>query len=191
MNRRKAIGHILLAGAGGGIIAAGYKWHDWHKAPDMAFVEANKSLIAALAETIIPATDTPGAIEAGVPDFIIVMLKDCTETKSKNKFINGLKELQAYSLSNYDKPYENCTAEQQYSILKHFEERDKPWSGIMGKIQNRFLGRPFFATLKHYTVEGYGTSMIGSTKGFIWLPVPGRYLGCIPMQPGQRSWATK
>lgn len=191
MNRRKAIRNILLAGAGGSLLTAGYKWYDWNKTPDISFVNDHRSLIAALAETIIPATDTPGATEAGVPDFIIIMLNDCTDRKSKNKFINGLKDLQSYSLSAYGNIYEKCTAAEQYAILKRFEKQDKPWPGLLGKAQNRFLGRSFFATLKHYTVEGYGTSQLGATKSFAWLPVPGSYQGCIPLQQGQRSWASK
>lgn len=192
MNRRKAISRILFAGVGGGLIASGYKWYDWNKTPDISFVKQNEEMITALAATIIPATqDSPGAREAGIAPFIIKMLEDCTDIKSKNKFIDGLKELKAYSLSKYSKSYEHCSEEEQYAMLKQVEKRDKPWLGLMGKVQNRFLGRSFFTTLKHYTVEGYATSWLGATKAFVYVPVPGSYRGCIPLQPGQRSWASK
>lgn len=192
MKRRTAIGRIVLLG--GGTVAAwsGYKWYDWNKTPDLTFVKQNEALLIALAETIIPATpDAPGAKEAGVGPFIIKMLEDCTDIKSQNKFINGLKDLQAHSLSKYNRPYEHCREEEQYAMLKQVEKEDKPWSGLMGKVQNRFLGRSFFTTLKHYTVEGYGTSSLGATKGFVYVPVPGSYRGCIPLQSGQKSWASK
>lgn len=192
MKRRTAIGRIVLIG--GSTVAAwsGYKWYDWNKTPDISFVQQNEELITALAETIIPATpDSPGAREAGVGPFIIKMLEDCTDIKSKNKFIDGLKELKAHSLSKYNKSYEHCSEEERYTMLKQVEKQDKPWPGLIGKVQNRFLGRSFFTTLKHYTVEGYGTSRLGATKAFVYVPVPGSYHGCIPLQPGQKSWASK
>src|ERR1700754_4175452 len=101
MKRRKAIGRIALAGVAGVAAFSGYKWYDWNKTPDYGFAEEHTALIAALAETIIPATDTPGAKEAGVPEFIMIMLRDCTPVTWKNRFIDGLKEVQAYSKNKY------------------------------------------------------------------------------------------
>src|SRR5882757_8378861 len=84
MKRRKAIGRILMVGGGGVAAYSGYRWYDLKKSPDLASLEQHRNLIADLAEAIIPATDTPGAKEAGVHDFIIMMIKDCTEVKSQN-----------------------------------------------------------------------------------------------------------
>jgi hypothetical protein len=190
INRRKAIIRIALGGGGLAAAFGGYKWYGIAKSPDVDYVVHNHELLAALAETIIPATDTPGAREAGVADFITMMIRECTDRKDQNHFISGLKDLQAYSNSKYGKDYQHCTAAEQEAVLTHFEHRDKVYGGIMGKIQNRYLGRPFFAILKEYTVEGYCTSEAGATKGLAYVNVPGSYRGCMPMTPGQKAWAT-
>lgn len=190
MNRRKAIGCILAAGAAGAAVFSGYTWHDWHKTPDVAYLEGRRDAIAALAETIIPAGDTPGAIEAGAHDFIIKMIRDCTDPLNANKFIDGLKELDRYCRSKYDKAYEACSKDEQVSILQHFEQKGKSYGGVLGKIQNKYTGGSFFSILKDYTVRGYCTSEPGMTRGLAYVPVPGSYHGCIPLTPGQRSWAT-
>ena len=143
MNRRKAIGRIALTGIGGGLLLAGYKWYDWTKTPDMAYVEQHKELITSLAETIIPATNTPGARDAGVGDYIVVMIRDCTDRMSANKFIDGLKDLAQYCRNHFDKPYEQCAASDQQAVLHYFEEKGTPFKGIIGKAQNAFLGRSF------------------------------------------------
>ena len=101
MKRRKAIIGISLAGAGIAAAGAGYKWYSFSKKPDLQFVEDQKELIAALAETIIPATDTPGAKEVGVGDFIIKIIRDCSPVKTQNNFIDGLKDLHAYAQSEF------------------------------------------------------------------------------------------
>ncbi|HLK27176.1 MAG TPA: gluconate 2-dehydrogenase subunit 3 family protein [Puia sp.] len=190
MKRRKAIGRILLISGGALAGYSGYKLWDWNKSPDIEYLEKHKELIAALAETIIPATDSPGAKEAGVHEYIITMLKDCTERKSQNKFIDGLKEVESYCSSSFSKHYEKCTIQQQYQTLQHFEERGKSYGGFMGKVENKFFGKSFFTTLKYLTAEGYSTSEAGATKGLAYVAIPGKFIGCMPLEKGQRSWAT-
>ena len=36
---------------------------------------------------------------------------------------------------------------------------------------------------------GAYTQLIGMTEALRWLPVPGRWEGCVPLQPGQPAWA--
>jgi hypothetical protein len=178
---------------GGGTLAAysGYQWYDLKKSPDLDYLSQKKELLADLAETIIPATDSPGAREAGVQDYIIIMLRDCTDVKTQNKFIDGLKELEHYCLSQYKRRFQDCSAEEKNSVLDYFEKKSRAYTGIVGKVQNYLLGRNFFATLKQYTSEGYCTSELGATKGLAYIAVPGSYNGCIPLKANQKSWATK
>jgi hypothetical protein len=191
MKRRKAIGNIVLGIAAGGAAIAGYKWWDWHKTPDLPALEQHRNTLAALAETIIPETpDSPGAKEAGVADYIIIMIRDCTDRMSANKFIDGLKALDGHCRSSYGQPYGSCTRDQQVKVMQRFEEMGRPPKGLLGKAENKYLGRSFFSTLKQYTVRGYCTSRLGATKGLAYVLVPGSYHGCIPKSPGQKGWAT-
>ncbi|HAK76772.1 MAG TPA: twin-arginine translocation pathway signal, partial [Runella sp.] len=43
--------------------------------------------------------------------------------------------------------------------------------------------------MKELTVTGYFTSEIGATKALEYLPIPGRFEGCVPLKPGQKAWA--
>lgn len=191
MNRRKALGRIALAGIGGALAFGGYKWYQGSKTPDIPWLEGQKELLASLADTIIPRTDTPGARDAGAQDFILIMLKESTDRKTQNKFIDGLKDLESYCHSHYNQSFTHCPPADRIAVLTRFEQKDRPISGIVGKVEARYLGNPFFSTLKQYTAVAYCTSELGATRGLRYVLVPAEYHGCVPLQPGQPAWATK
>ncbi len=189
MNRRRAIWGIgLLTGSG---LTVGSAWFTWYKTPDLAYITRHKALVAALAETIIPTTDTPGAIAAGVPDFILKSVFENATTLAQNRFVAGLKAVDAYSLDTYNKLYIDCSPKQQEFILSHIEASDTPRGGLLGKVQKKLTGEPFFSLLKSYTCLGYCTSRLGATQGMAYVPIPGRFASCVPMPAGQKGWATK
>jgi hypothetical protein len=190
MNRRKAISLVALSGFGAAMAGGAYTWWSFERTPDLAWLRENHALVDALGETILPAGDTPGAKAANVTDFIIRMVSDCTPRKEQNTFISGLQDLQHYSRSKYNRPYEQCDPATQTAVLSVFEKKGHPWSGIAGKIQMRLTGRSFFNILKDYTVYGYCTSQPGATRGLAYVYIPGSYNACMPMQPGQKAWAT-
>jgi hypothetical protein len=190
MKRRKAI-LTLGAIAGAGILGfTGYKWTSWNGTPDLAYLDSQKDLLASLVDVLIPPTDTPGAREANVHEFIIKMIKDCTEVKEQNKFINGLKDLQNYTQSEYRKSFTACSEADQISILEHVQQRDETFPGLVGKAQNKFLGKSFFTTLKAYCAIGYFTSLPGATQALRYNYIPGSYKPCEPYVHGEKSWAT-
>jgi len=161
------------------------------KTPSMYELDKNEALIEALAETIIPATETPGASQAKVHEFIILMIKDCTYRNTQSNFIAGLGDLKSYCRSQYGKPFTACSMPQKTSILQHFEKKGTPYSGIVGKVQTKLLGKSFFSTLKELTIKGYCTSMPGATQGMAYVAVPGKYLARTVLEPDQKTWANR
>src|SRR5450432_591158 len=191
MKRRKAIGSILLAGTATAVGYGGYEWYSLTKSPDKKYILSKKSLLAELAETIIPATDTPGGKEAGAVEFMIRFLDECTDKKTLNRFVKGLQDLEAYTHDRFKKEFTDCSEKERGEILHHFEEKATASSSIFDKIKNTSTGKPFFVTLKSYAVYGYCISEKGATIGMRYIAVPGKSLPCIPLEPNQKTWATK
>lgn len=135
--------------------AARLKGHWLYREPDLDLLYHYRSLIAELAETIIPRTDTPGAKDAGVPDLIINMIKESTTTGAQHRFLHGLEDVAAYARSQYGQSFFECSKEQRHNILAYFEKRDRPFCGIAGRLFSRLFGDAFFVTLKKCTVTGY------------------------------------
>lgn len=191
MNRRTTLKSILALSAAGISSFSAYKWISLNKEVNVNELLSYQSLIAELAETIIPATDTPGAKEAGVSGYIINVLTNCTGKREQNKFVSGLHDLEAYTIDSFDKSFMKCNAVERNIVLKHFEEKGIYSLQILNKINNKFLGQTFFSKLKSLTVEGYCLSELGATKGLAYDYVPQTFEACIPLENNQKSWATK
>lgn len=172
-------------------VSLGSLWYTTRKTPDLSSLDQLSELISELAEMIIPKTDTAGAKEAGVGEFIIMMIKECTDRSSQNKFLSGLQDLENYCQLHFDNSFLNCYPHQRHRALKSGEEDATLLPGILGKAQQKFLGKAFFTTLKEYTVTGYCTSMLGATQALTYDYIPGSYQGCITCSENQKSWATR
>lgn len=185
--------NVLIGLLAGGTLASYplFKWISWNSTPDVDYLMKSKALIASLSDTILPPTDTPGATECGVDDFIIRMVTECTDRMTQNKFVEGLHDLEGYAKSESGKSFVDCSISDKKNILKHFEEKSQPWPGILGKAQARYLGDDFFVTLKKYCVAGYFTSEIGATQALRYSHIPSVYIACQPYRLGEKAWATK
>ena len=87
MDRREAISKvgILLGGSvigSSAFLGLGFRSEQIND----LFNQDQVSLLNEIAETIIPATDTPGAKAAKVGHFMALMVKDCYSPKDQNIF---------------------------------------------------------------------------------------------------------
>lgn len=143
------------------------------------FSAGQAEVIAEIAETIVPATKTPGAKAAGVPAFIQKIVADCYEPEDRTMFLAGVDDVDAYSKKANGKGFVELTAEQRIEVLKHFEAEhyaDKK-------------GKPWWGKMKDLSVVGYFTSEIGCTQALRYEPIPGRYDGAYPYKKGDRAFA--
>ena len=79
------------------------------------------ALVDAISETIIPATDTPGARAARVNEFIDAMLTDYYPEEERTRFLAGIGRIDAGARRAFDAGFRDCTAEQQLAILREFD----------------------------------------------------------------------
>ncbi|MES1161331.1 MAG: gluconate 2-dehydrogenase subunit 3 family protein [Bacteroidota bacterium] len=197
MKRRSAIRLSLGIAVGGTFGFGGIKGYQLYKHPDLRILEEHQGLLDDLADTIIPATDSPGAKDAAVGGLILKMVRDCTDKKSQNNFLRGFRDLMdragetAGTSGKAGSAFGQKPLAERTAILTQFEQQGRPYSGILGKIQQRLTGDSFFTILKRYTILGYCSSRRGATEGLRYDYIPGRYEGQVPLQPGQRSWATQ
>jgi len=109
--------------------------------------------ISRISELIIPASDTPGAIEAGVPEYIDIVI--ARDTDQQLLTADGLRWLDSEAgRITQGKNFLDLREEQQVSLLEPLCEAADANSSIVRNVQ-------FFALIKRLTADGYYTSKIG------------------------------
>ena len=187
MKRRTILKGIFATGVTGAIGFSGYTWYDLQKKPSLSTIGEEKELLGYLAETVIPETTTPGALTAGVDEFMVNMLKDFLPFRDVNRFMDGIEDVKKLSNNVYGRKFQDCNQSERESILKDVEGSTST-NKIYLKVEDRFLGKPFTRTLKYIVCSGFAFSKIGATQAFNYIPIPGAYLPNIPLKEGQTSW---
>lgn len=151
-------------------------------------------LIEILAEIVIPKTDTPGAKEAGVPQFMDTLIANVYTKEQQEKFIADLIAFDADAKATLGNSFIECSAEAQ---RQHFEKHhtkainDATGGGPTG-WWNAGTGsdKPFVLKVKELVLVGYFTSEPGATQALQYNPVPGPFKGCVPLAEVGKAWAT-
>jgi len=136
-------------------------------------------LVSAISERIVPATDTPGAIAAGVPAFIEMMLADWYEPTDREEFMAGLGVLRGYTDIQYKTAFASLAPEEQDLVLT---------SAMQGRISG--LSGSFFEHCRQLVILGYYSSEIGCKQERVYVPVPGHYDGKYPYAQVRRVFSS-
>lgn len=113
------------------------------------------ALLSRMADLIIPATDTPGAVAAGVPQYIDHVAGG--NAGMRQLLGRGCTWLNEQSRKRYRKAFLELDEAAQVAMLEPLcEQADKLKAGDQGE-----LGPRFFKAVKSLTADGYFTSKIG------------------------------
>jgi gluconate 2-dehydrogenase gamma chain len=167
INRRDVLQGLLLSvGYAGGLAACSDRGETELMSPvagDGAsepryYSRQEFSLVSKLADGLIPTTDTPGAIAAGVPMYLDALMADwaSTETQAAHHEIVAV-------------------VEQEFATLS-LEDLDAAAFGD----RREELGA--YRQLKNLISNAYYVSEPGSAEEAGWIPVPGRWEHCVPIE---------
>lgn len=158
---------VLRAQTPPAVVAAGRRYLDASQFPT----------VAAAAERILPKTDTPGALDVGVPAFIDLMYGEFLTPDERFLFATGVKDIEAAARARHGQAFTALAAAAQDGVLKSIAE------------DSQGRDKSFFALLKELTVTGYFTSEAVGRNVLHYDPVPGRWDACIPIaEVGNRNW---
>lgn len=172
MERRIALKTLTLAA--GSLLALPAWASNWTKASmqlgQPLLTSSQQALLGELAETLIPASDTPGAKDLGVPAFVERMVNDCYEEAVQDKLKAGLATVETLADTRYKKPFTACDTTQRQTILQQLALTSDPDQ------------KAFFTLVKNLTIQGFTTSEYVMTQHLHYVMAPGHYYGCAPVK---------
>src|SRR5579871_5148251 len=192
MNRRDALTRVGLL-LGGTIVGAELFLSGCKNSPEATiggagtnFSNDDVAFFDEVAETILPATDTPGAKDAKVGEFMARIVKDCYTEADQKIFVAGMQKLNDACKQKNGKSFLDSTPEQRHGLLVDLDKEQKDYTAKKKKEDPTH----YFRMMKELTLWGYFTSEPGATKALRYIAVPGKYEGCIPYKKGDKAWAT-
>jgi hypothetical protein len=133
------------------------------------------ALVTALADSIIPKTDTPGAVEVGAPQFVDLLMADWYSDADRAELTAGL--------TAFDARCETTTGK-LFSALDQ-AGRDGFLATVDGKPGEKDSVEAAYRKLKDAIVFGYVTSKPVATLLATMPIIPGRFDGCTPVGGGR------
>ncbi len=151
-----------------------------------AMTDAQRGAVYRCADLIIPTTDTPGAIEAGVDEFLDYVISVWYSEDEREVFFAGLEQMLEQAQSTYGAHFGALNESQQVALLQAAEARE-PASDAFAFVNS---GSGFFSKIKELTVIGYYMSEVGATLERKYVPMPGFYDGDYKFSEVGRLWAS-
>jgi hypothetical protein len=191
MNRRELIKYIaLLTGAtvaGSEFFLSGCRNNDNVSAG--FFTEKDISFFDEVAETILPKTNTPGAKDAEMGKFMASYSTDCYNELQLKTLKDGINKLDKSSEKINKVSFMSGTALQKQILLIETDAEAKKYNEENKRQSNKEYPPHYFTLMKQLVLLGFFTSKPGVTQVLRYVPVPGKYYGCIDYKEGETSWA--
>ena len=134
-------------------------------------------LLEDIADTLLPTTAaSPGAKAAGVGTTMALLLADCRTAEVQQRVAAGLKAFRA-SARVLGGEFAALPRPQRERLLRETDAAARKAGDTH-----------WFTTVRELALNTYFTSEVGMTRAMRYERIPGRYVGCMPLAPGQPAW---
>lgn len=207
MNRRELLKQIALL-TGGAVVGAEVLLTGCKSGPatEVGFTAGNIALLDEVGETILPATSTPGAKAVRIGEFMKTIVNDCYEEADQQIFHAGIGKLDKTCRDEKGKSFMECTPQERHDVLvgidkiardhqkrkSDLEKQDKEVQQKEQVDEGSKTPPPeerqthYFTMMKQLTLWGYFTSKEGVMQALRYVPVPGKYEGCVDYKKGDK-----
>ena len=152
--------------------------------------EEQAGTISALVDTILPQTETPGALDMKVDIFIDKVFGELYDKAGQSWVLDEITKLNDRCADQYGSTFTGLTDQQRASFLSELEsEYPKYNSSVWGTAVGEQEPVGFYRSVKTMALWGYFTSEEIGKNVLNYDPVPGEYKGCIPLEEVGKVWS--
>lgn len=148
--------------------------------------ERQAGALEAIAERILPTTDTPGAADAGIPGFVDRLLDGWLPDEARDHLLAELDRFDDRARERHPEAGDFRDLEDQAQDELLTEAQDEAIAQRGGRAFSRNVNRlqeqPFFDLVKWLTLFGYYTSEAGMKSELGYRIVPGRWDPCVDIE---------
>lgn len=160
-----------------------------------ALDEGQMKLLTAIADTIIPATDTPGAVAANVPKLLSGMIRDWASPETRTELVGAIEAI-GKKLGG-DKGFADMDPAKRKELLSAYDADavkpgpppKKKLSGFAAMVAGPPTMNPAYVRLKGLIINLYYNSEIACTKELVYEHVPGKFVPSLKVTPESRPFA--
>ncbi len=163
----------------------------------------NAGFVEEIMDIMLPTTDTPGAKDVGIINSVNAILGRLYKKDDQRLFKKGMSAFQDVAKKKFDLGAgTDASREQLTEVLedwigkKNESRRDEIGALIYAseddvdaKDKEKFYAYKFLSNLKQLATSAYFGSEEIATKHLNYDPVPGKYVGCIPVEEVGNNWA--
>lgn len=183
MDRREALktsgvllGTALFASTG--VLEACARTERVTAIPGRVLSVQDQALLDEIADTILPPTaSSPGAKAAGAGATINLFVSDCREPPDQTKLRDGLATFR-----------ETCAQRHGADFMKLGRTRREQFLRELDADAKKAGDAHYFHMVRDLVNTAYFSSEIGMTKALRYERIPGKWIGCMPLAPGQPAW---
>jgi ABC-type transporter MlaC component len=168
MNRRSLLKNLGLGAAATVALPAwAVSWTEKSLPASPPLKKADEAMLRQIIHVIIPKTDTPGALELGVENFVKAMINTMHTEEEKKFFYNQLAGFDTYVEKKYQYNFDELSPKGRAECLKELADAEGT------EVQK------FFNIIKTYTIQGYTGSEWYMTEKAGYQYAPGYGHGCV------------
>ncbi|WP_194774809.1 gluconate 2-dehydrogenase subunit 3 family protein [Pararhodonellum marinum] len=135
----------------------------------LSLTNTQKQNLESLTDTFIPKTDTLGALDLQLPQFLDRILANCYDESVQEGFVAGLMLLESRAIENHQTSFFQLAAPERASILTQMDDEE---------IETE---KAFYDLSKELVILGYTNSEYFLTNFTNYQMVPGGFDGCVPV----------
>ena len=196
MNRRTALRHTgLMAGATAFapsllalLNACQSEAHlDWQP---QFFSEEEARCITSLIDTILPRTDTPGALDVQTDRFIDQVVAQTYGAEAQQHIRSEIAQFNEKCKQLVGSAFADASEKERASVLQTAEAESGIFSGaVWGTAVSEEKPVGFYRSIKAMALWAYTSSEEIGKNVLSYDPIPGGYQGCIPVSEVGNRWS--